>query len=181
VTQRYGSTGWWWNATTTPRYGDIAAYRDERSDYIYIWGGPPTMYINDLVNASYVYQARVLAADAFDLSKYEYWWGRQMGWRSDVLTQFGAETAVLWGSGQGQVVWSPYYQTYMFVTVGLGRCLVSLLSHIFVDTGGNHRRYGLSPHGPVTRRSMDATGGGVQRDSHRRRLGVCRRGTSVSR
>jgi hypothetical protein len=120
VTQRLGDQGWWWNAATTPRYGDIAAYRDEHSEYIYAWGGPPTTF-TDFANSNYVYMARVKAADALDLSEYEYWWGRQQGWKSDVLTTFGSETAVLWGSGQGQVLWSPFYQTYMMVTVGIGK------------------------------------------------------------
>jgi hypothetical protein len=119
VTQRFGPTGWWWNATTTPRYGDVASYRDEHSDYIYVWGGPPTVF-TDFAGSQYVYMARVRAADAFDLGKYEYWWGRQQGWKTEVLTSFGAETAVLWGSGQGQVVWNGFYGVYMFVTLGLG-------------------------------------------------------------
>lgn len=69
VTQRFGDRGYWWDANTTARYGDIAAYRDTRSDYIYAWGGAP-MGITDWVQSAYVYQCRVKAADAFDLTKY---------------------------------------------------------------------------------------------------------------
>ena len=67
---------------------------------------------------SYIYQARVHAADAFDLSKYEYWWGRQQGWKSDVLSEFTPETAVMWGAGQGQIVYSEYFSCYIYVHLG---------------------------------------------------------------
>ncbi|KAK8131797.1 hypothetical protein PG984_008235 [Apiospora sp. TS-2023a] len=117
VTQRFGDRGYWWDANTTARYGDIAAYRDTRSDYIYAWGGAP-MEITDWVQAAYVYQCRVKAADAFDITKYEYWWGRQKGWKSELLTTFTAETAVMWMSGQGQVVWNKYLNCYVFVRLG---------------------------------------------------------------
>lgn len=35
VTQRFGNTGWWWDSTKAPRYGDVAAFRDPKSNYIY--------------------------------------------------------------------------------------------------------------------------------------------------
>ncbi|KAI0449360.1 hypothetical protein F5B21DRAFT_50732 [Xylaria acuta] len=116
VTQRFGDNGWWWDSTNTPRYGDVAALRDPKSDYIYAWGGPPTS-VTDYAGSQYVYMARVNAADAFDLSKYEYWWGRGQGWKPDVLTTFTSDTAVFWGTGQGQVVWSDFYQAYIFVHI----------------------------------------------------------------
>ncbi|KAI1323883.1 hypothetical protein F5Y16DRAFT_327639 [Xylariaceae sp. FL0255] len=120
VTRRYGTTGWWWNATTNARYGDVAAYRDINLDYIYIWGGAPTMYDSDYTASQYSYLARVEAANAYDLGSYEYWWGRTSaanggGWQSDVLTTFSDDTAVFWGVGQGQIVWSAYYNCYIFV------------------------------------------------------------------
>ncbi|KAL4799484.1 hypothetical protein BDV19DRAFT_385253 [Aspergillus venezuelensis] len=97
VTQRFGETGYWWDSNTTPRYGDIAAYRDEKSD-------------------QYVYQVRVKAGDAFDPAKYDYWWGRAQRWKiGKPLTEFTSDTAVMWSVGQGQVVNSEYYQVYMFV------------------------------------------------------------------
>jgi hypothetical protein len=108
-----------------PRYGDVAAYRDVHSDYIYAWGGPPTTF-KDFIGSQYVYQVRVLAKNAFDLSKYEYWWGRAQGWKSTPLTVFNTETAVLWGTGQGQVVWNAFYGCYIFVH--LGQFLSSLFS-----------------------------------------------------
>lgn len=120
VTERFGDMGYWWDSRSTARYGDASAYRDERSEYIYIWGGPPT-YITDWLNSSYAYLARVKATNAFDLSKYEYYWGRQQGWKSEILTVFTPETAVLWGTGQGQVFWSPYYKLYILVHLRNGK------------------------------------------------------------
>jgi hypothetical protein len=32
-----------------------------------------------------------------------------------VLTRFDAETAVMWGAGQGQMVYSEYFGTYIYV------------------------------------------------------------------
>ncbi|OBR06947.1 secreted protein [Colletotrichum higginsianum IMI 349063] len=121
VTRRHGERGYWWPADSNPQYGDIAAFRDPRSDYIYAWGGPPTTVASsDWVQSSYVYMVRVKAHEAFDLSRYEYWWGRQRGWRTERLTVFTAETAALWGIGQGQVVWNEFYSCYIFVHLGIG-------------------------------------------------------------
>ncbi|ORY61774.1 uncharacterized protein BCR38DRAFT_348580 [Pseudomassariella vexata] len=119
VTKRYGSKGYWWPSDKVARYGDVATFKDHKSDYIYLWGGAPTSMDGFLVE-SYVYQARVRAADAFDFGSYEYWWGRARGWRSVPLTEFTTETAVMWNSGQGQVVWSPFFSCYIFVHLGPG-------------------------------------------------------------
>jgi hypothetical protein len=113
VEQLFGDQGYWWDSTKLPRYGDQAAYRDVNSQYIYAWGGAPTTITG--IPGEYVYQTRVLAANAFDLSKYEYWHGRAAGWSSTPLTTFNTETAVMWNPGQGQVVYSPYYKTYIYV------------------------------------------------------------------
>ena len=124
VTQRLGDTGWLWNATTAPRYGDVAAYRDEKSDYIYTWGGAPISegpYPAD----QYVYLARVQASNAFDLASYEYWWGD--GWRpGQVLSEFGQKTATWWGTAQGQVLYSTHWGCYVFVHLGLCKCCVGV-------------------------------------------------------
>ncbi|KAL1845035.1 hypothetical protein VTK73DRAFT_1300 [Phialemonium thermophilum] len=120
VTRRYGDRGFWWNATDTPRYGDIAAYRDVNSDYIYVWGGPPLAV--DRPGDPWdqrVYLARVPAAYAFQLDMYQYYWGPRRGWRTGKpLTRFDDETAVLRGVGQGQVVFNRYYSRYLFVHTG---------------------------------------------------------------
>ncbi|KAK4170994.1 hypothetical protein QBC36DRAFT_295779 [Triangularia setosa] len=118
VTHRYGDQGWWWDSSKYARYGDQIAYRDENSDYIYIWGGPPN-YISDWSTINYHYLARVKARNAFNLGAYEYYWGRQKGWRKQVLDRFDTETAVMWGSGQGQVHWSEYWGCYLLVHLGI--------------------------------------------------------------
>ncbi|KAK8121550.1 hypothetical protein PG999_005670 [Apiospora kogelbergensis] len=127
VTHRFGYQGYWWNANSTPRYGDVAAFRDPRSEYVYAWGGAP-MDIKNWINSGYIYQCRVKAAEVFELSRYEYWWGRQKGWKSEPLTTFTAETAVLWMSGQGQVVWNEYLKCYVFVRLG------PWTNHVFLRT-----------------------------------------------
>ncbi|VUC21574.1 unnamed protein product [Clonostachys rosea] len=125
VTERLGDNGYWWDAKENPKYGDVAAYRDIHSEYTYVLGNPPGK-ITSWPDNAYVYQARVKAVDSFDLSKYEYWWGRENGWKSDLLTTFTAETAVLWGTGQGQIVYSQYFKTYLYVH--LQGATISLLS-----------------------------------------------------
>ncbi|KAF7554430.1 hypothetical protein G7Z17_g2882 [Cylindrodendrum hubeiense] len=117
VTHRFGDSGWWWSGDSTPKYGDIAAYWDPKSKYIYILGNPPSSE-SGFPASSYVYQARVPAADAFDLSKYEYWWGRQQGWKSDVLSTFTSETAIMWGVGQGQITYNKHFKKYIYVHLG---------------------------------------------------------------
>lgn len=122
VTQRLGSsTGYWWPSANLPRYGDVAAFRDPKSDYIYAWGGAPTS-ITDFTDSQYVYLLRVNAADAYDLSKYEYWWGAAAGgWKTGKpLTEFGAKNAVMWFVGQGQFVWSEFWGVYVFVHLSPG-------------------------------------------------------------
>ncbi|CAM1508834.1 Fc.00g025730.m01.CDS01 [Cosmosporella sp. VM-42] len=119
VTERLGENGWWWDGDHFPKYGDIAAYQDINSEFIYILGNPPNSE-SEWPGKLYVYMARVRAADAFDLNSYEYWWGRQQGWGSEVLTKFNCETAVMWGAGQGQIVYNQYFKTYIYVHLDLG-------------------------------------------------------------
>ena len=113
-----GDSRFWWNSSETPRYGDVAAYAAP-DGYIYAWGGAATSVFSFPDN-QYVYQARVKAGNAFDLSQYEYWWGRDQGWQSEVLDMFSADTAVMWSVGQGQVLFSEHYQTYFFVHMAGG-------------------------------------------------------------
>ncbi|KAL3468077.1 hypothetical protein BJX64DRAFT_282961 [Aspergillus heterothallicus] len=95
---RFGHYGYWWGVKINPHYGDVAAYRDVNSDYIYAWGGAlstVTEYAGSHMNTG---------------------GGRDQGWKIGVpLTEFNADTAVMWGVGQGQIVYSDYYKTYMYV------------------------------------------------------------------
>ncbi|EKJ71895.1 hypothetical protein FPSE_07898 [Fusarium pseudograminearum CS3096] len=119
VTDRYGDHGIWWNGDELPKYGDVATYRDVNSEYIYILGNPPNS-VTEFPDKNYVYMARVPACDAFDLDKYEYWWGREQGWKSEPLTECNCETAVMWGVGQGQIVYNKHFETYFYVHLDLG-------------------------------------------------------------
>jgi hypothetical protein len=115
VVKCHGENGWWWNATHEPRYGDVAAYRDDNSEYIHGWGGAPTSS-SGYVSGQYVYQIRVLARAAWDKRQHEYWWGRNSGWKQNTpFTTFNKETAVMWGVGQGGAYYSPYYEWYFYV------------------------------------------------------------------
>ncbi|UNI21203.1 hypothetical protein JDV02_007213 [Purpureocillium takamizusanense] len=115
VAERLGKG--WWDTSENAKYGDVAAYRDVHSDYIYALGHPPKQLDGKFVESQYVYQVRVKASRAFDLDAYEYWWGRQQGWKRERLTSFTPETACMWGAGQGQIVFSNYFKTYMYVHV----------------------------------------------------------------
>lgn len=115
VTQRFGDNGYWWSAESNPSYGDIATYHDVGANYIYAWGYPPTSITKRI---GYVYMVRVNTTDVYDLSKYQYWHGRAAGWSSTQLTTFNAETAVMRGVGQGQVIYSNFYNCYIFVHLG---------------------------------------------------------------
>ncbi|KAL5085863.1 hypothetical protein Trisim1_009933 [Trichoderma cf. simile WF8] len=114
TTKRLGEHGWWWDCSTTAKYGDIATYRDVNSEYIYAWGHPPKT-VTEWPATEYIYQTRVKATEAFDLDKYEYWWGRAKGWRKELLNEHNPETAVMWGAGQGQVVYSEWFKCYIYV------------------------------------------------------------------
>lgn len=124
VTHRFGENGWWWNGDEVAKFGDVAAYRDVNSEYIYIFGNPPN-HIQDFPAKLYVYMARVPAVDAFDLEKYEYWWGREQGWKREVLTEYNCETAVMWGVGQGQIVYNEHFGAYIYVHLDLGKFYTS--------------------------------------------------------
>ena len=114
VTERLGTNGIFWDAANSPRYGDVAAYRDLRSDYIYAIGGAPNSQTG-YTDSNYAYQVRAHAADVDDLSKYEYWHGRTAGWSTTPLTDFNSETAVMWNKGQWQIVWNAHHGCYIFV------------------------------------------------------------------
>lgn len=136
VVQRYGTNGYWWNYKNVARYGDAAAYKDVNSDYIYLIGGAPNISSTDFVQSSYVYQARVHSAQAFNLSAYQYWWGPQVGFNSTILSSFNSNTAVMWNVGQGQILYSNYYKTYFYVHLDLS-------SEVVIRTASN-------PYGPWT-------------------------------
>lgn len=128
VVKRFGDKGYWWPADTNPKWGDIAAFRDPNSEYVYAWGGAATSLAQDNSKKDLVFLTRVKARDGFDTSKYEYWWGREKGWSSQPLNQFNHQTAVWKATGQGQVVWNQYLGVYIFVHLSMTvpyRCCTS--------------------------------------------------------
>ena len=154
VTERLDATGhgYFWDVTTHPRYGDVAAFRDPNSNYIYAWGGAPTI-VAGIADPDYVYQIRVNAADAYSLSKYEYWHGWADGWKQgQAPATFNAENAVFYKTGQGQVVWSTYYSCYIFVH--LSRLIRSSrlphLTNVMTDGNDVALRTAPKPEGPWT-------------------------------
>lgn len=119
IVKRFGERGYWWPADTTPKWGDIAAFQDPRSEYLFAWGGAPTSLGQDNHRKDLVFLTRVKSRHCFDQSKYEYWWGRARGWSSTPLDQFDHETAVWKATGQGQIVWNEYLRCYIFVHLSI--------------------------------------------------------------
>lgn len=97
---------YWWDGETEPWYGDVGAIRS--GDYIYAYGHAKA--------TPYVYVARVPWEDATNLSCYEYWNG--VTWQTERLSDFGEKEGVFWQINQGQVVWSNYYNCFIFVYCG---------------------------------------------------------------
>jgi hypothetical protein len=134
----------------SPRYGDQAAYRDVKSDYVYAWGGPPAS-VTSWPDDQYVYQVRVHASNVFDLAGYEYWHGRAKGWSATPLAVFNSDSSVMWGTGQGQVVYSNFFKCYIYVHMGkyLPNSVEAMTNH---DPGGStlNLRSAPAPQGPWT-------------------------------
>lgn len=139
VTERLGDRGYWWDADTCPRWGDVSAFRDPRSEFVYAWGGSPGCVKHHKDQKDLVFLTRVKAKNCFDLGSYEYWWGRGKGWSRKMLDRFDRETAVWDRTGQGQVVWNQYLGCY--ILVHLSRCPLSdlfmaYLSNLFLQLRG---------------------------------------------
>ena len=97
---------YWWNGETEPWFGNIGAI--QTGGYIYTYGqGNST---------ASVYLARVPSQSATDLSSYEYWNGDD--WQKDCPQHPGDQESVLKDVNQGQVVWSNYYQCFLFIYCG---------------------------------------------------------------
>ena len=93
------------------------------------------------------------ASQAYDRNAYEYWWGRSIGWRSKPLSTFNATTAVMWGVGQGQIVWSNYFECYIFVHLGMSffgplSKKYKILTSKYIDWNKVALRTAASPEGP---------------------------------
>lgn len=144
-----GNTGYWWPTDDYARYGDVAAYADVNSEYIYAIGGVPNS-VTSWPDTEYVYQLRVPADQLYVLDAYEYWWGRETGWSKEILTSFNETTAVMWGVGGGQIVWSEYFKVYIFAHLGMSSIL--LAAQRLQEHRGQH---GQTTHCLQSRRPME--------------------------
>lgn len=108
----------WWDAQAgEPWYGDIGAYNDGT----YIWG-----YGHGGSTHMYVYLTRVLISGWQDLSNWEYYDGSSDSWSnsrmynptSEQALQFNDAEGPAWGVGQGQMIWSPYYNKIVWIYIG---------------------------------------------------------------
>lgn len=100
---------YWWDATREPWYGDVCAMN--WNGYVYAYGHGPS-------GNPWVYLTRVPVGEATSLDSYEYWNGEN--WQAEPLDgkTIGDKESVFWQINQGQVVWSNYFQCFLFVYCG---------------------------------------------------------------
>jgi hypothetical protein len=101
-----------WDGETEPWYGDVCAIRS--GDYIYAYGHAK--------RTPFVYLARVSWRNATDLSCYEYWNGDT--WQIERLYNPGDKEGVFWQINQGQVIYSSYYDCFIFIYCGTSFCYI---------------------------------------------------------
>ena len=87
-------------------FGDHGAIVAE-DGYLYVYGAPPH-------SPSNIALARVQPDSATELSGYEYWNGS--GWQSERIHNPTKTVAVMNGTAQGSVFWSPYYSRYVYLS-----------------------------------------------------------------
>ncbi|KAI9725774.1 MAG: hypothetical protein M1828_002657 [Chrysothrix sp. TS-e1954] len=106
----------WWDGATEPMYGGMNVIRANLGDgdFIYAFGNCPYGGCSaNLANNMNVYVARVSPENAFDLGSYQYWNGQH--WQSERLINPTDTEAVFWAIGNGQIIWSPYYDQWLFI------------------------------------------------------------------
>ena len=98
----------WWDGDTEPWYGDVCALR--HGEHIYAYGHAK--------DSPFVYLARAHFQSASHLDCYEYWNGE--GWQNQVpkTKDLGEKESIFWQINQGQVIWSPYLNCFLFVYCG---------------------------------------------------------------
>ena len=101
----------WWNGTVEPYFGDHNVILSPQDNYIYAYGG--------LLEPGYgqnVFLTRVPQWGASYLWAYQYWNGT--AFTTDRLINPSTNAAVFW-AGQGSIMWSEYYQKYLYFQPGL--------------------------------------------------------------
>lgn len=97
---------WWWDANCEPWWGDVGAIR--WGEHIYAYGHAK--------DSPFVYVCRVPWHRATDASNYEYWNGDH--WQKERLRNPGEKERVFWQINQGLVVYSNFYECFLFVYSG---------------------------------------------------------------
>lgn len=112
-TSRMGKN--WWDATAgEPWYGDVGAYTD--GNYIWGYGHGGSTHMD-------VYLTRAPVSGWTDFDNWEYYDGSTDSWSNTRLynpssaqaMQWNADEGPVWAVGQGQMIWSPYYQKIVWV------------------------------------------------------------------
>jgi hypothetical protein len=108
-----------WNSFE-PWWGDVGVTYDALDQNVYVFGhGPGAAALSN-----YVFLAKVLAANATDVSQYQYWNAATSTWTSQRFAngQLGSlavssAQAIFPANalGQSNAFWSTYYNTWMFV------------------------------------------------------------------
>lgn len=100
----------WWDAEAgEPYYGDHGAVLGP-DGYIYALGGAGGA-------GNMLFLTRVLQASGDDLGSYEYWDGTSF--TSSRLYNPSANQSVL-DNGQGSIIYSPFYEKYLYFSPGTG-------------------------------------------------------------
>jgi hypothetical protein len=136
---------YWWDAKCEPWYGDVCALRWK--DYVYAYG-------HGIEGNPWVYLTRVRAVEATQVACYEYWNGE--AWQSERLdgNAVGEKESVFWQINQGQVIWSNYFDCFLFIYCGMLQadgCFQNLETHDRTDNWMNSKvllKTAQQPEGP---------------------------------
>ncbi|RMZ75339.1 hypothetical protein DV738_g5531, partial [Chaetothyriales sp. CBS 135597] len=96
---------YWWDGETEPWWGDVGAIRWK--DHIYSYGHAK--------DSPFVYAARVRCHEATNLEAYEYWNGQTWQKERPKSNEWGNDQRVFWMVNQGQVIYSNYFKSFLFV------------------------------------------------------------------
>ncbi|RMD43562.1 hypothetical protein DV735_g1577, partial [Chaetothyriales sp. CBS 134920] len=96
---------YWWDGETEPWWGDVGAIRWK--DHIYSYGHAK--------DSPFVYAARVRWDEATKLDAYEYWNGQNWQKERPKTKEWGNDQRVFWMVNQGQVIYSNYFKSFLFV------------------------------------------------------------------
>lgn len=162
IATRTSDTTW---GPTEPWWGDNGVTYNPLDEMVYVYGHGPAPFSNNL------YLARAIAANATDVSAYEYWDQANQVWTELRFSLSGADgTVVLTDDlaifpngelGQSNAFWNNYYNTWMYVAganVGYSDIMVSTAPSLegpwttpvtiasSCPNGNCGLRYAITPH-----------------------------------